>query len=278
MNKIVACVDGAGYTESVCDYAAWSASRLSLPLEFLHVQVKHPDARLDASGSIGLGAQESLLAELAALDEQRSTLAREHGRRLLEAVRERALGHGATEVDVRQRHGELVDALLELEETTRLYVLGKHDYAARPKRFLLDHNLESAVRSVKRPVLVTSEQFRTPQSFMIAFDASTTARKMVEMVAGSPLLQGLGCTIAMVGGEPEPLQSAAERLAAAGFEVTTQRLDGEPADALLAFSERARLDMLVMGAYGHSRIRQWVVGSTTTDILRKTRIPAFILR
>lgn len=278
MNKIVACVDGASYTEAVCDYAVWAATRLEVPLEFLHVLVKAPDARLDASGSIGLGAQESLLAELAALDEQRSTLAREHGRRVLEAVRERALSGGASDVDVRQRHGELVDTLLELQEDTRLYVLGQHDYEIKPKRFLLDHNLEGAVRTLQRPILVATAQFSSPSNFMIAFDGSATARKMVEMVADSPILRGLDCSIVTVGGDTEALQWGEQRLVQAGFQVNTHRLEGEAVDTLMEFSEREQMDMLVMGAYGHSRIRQLVVGSTTTSILRRTRIPVFILR
>lgn len=278
MNKIVACVDGASYTEAVCDYAVWAATRLEVPLEFLHVLVKAPDARLDASGSIGLGAQESLLAELAALDEQRSTLAREHGRRVLEAVRERALSGGASDVDVRQRHGELVDTLLELQEDTRLYVLGQHDYEIKPKRFLLDHNLEGAVRTLQRPILVATAQFSSPSNFMIAFDGSATARKMVEMVADSPILRGLDCSIVTVGGDTEALQWGEQRLVQAGFQVNTHRLEGEAVDTLMEFSEREQMDMLVMGAYGHSRIRHLVVGSTTTSILRRTRIPVFILR
>lgn len=278
MNKIIACVDGASYTEAVCDYAVWAAMRLDSPLEFLHVLVKSPDARLDASGSIGLGARESLLEELAALDERRSTLAREHGSRLLEAVRERALNAGAADVDVRQRHGELVDSLLELEKSALLYVLGQHDYQAKHRRFLLDHHLESAVRALHRPILVATAQFKPPKNFMIAFDASATAQKMVEMVADSPMLRSLACFIVMVGGEAESLHWAESRLAQAGFHVRTQRLEGDPADALMESAEREQADMLVMGAYGHSRIRQWVVGSTTTSILRRTRIPVFILR
>lgn len=278
MNKIVACVDGASYTEAVCDYAVWAATRLALPLEFLHVLVKAPDARLDASGSIGLGAQETLLAELAALDEQRSTLAREHGRRLLEAVRERALAASAPDVDVRQRHGELVDTLLELQDDTRLFVLGQHDYETKPKRFLLDHNLEGAVRTLERPILVATAQFRSPGNFMIAFDGSATGRKMVEMVAASPILRGLDCSIVTVGGDGEALQWGEQRLVQAGFSVSAHQLEGEAVDALMEFSEREKMDMLVMGAYGHSRIRQLVVGSTTTSILRRTRIPVFILR
>jgi nucleotide-binding universal stress UspA family protein len=34
----------------------------------------------------------------------------------------------------------------------------------------------------------------------------------------------------------------------------------------------------VMGAYGHSRIRQLLVGSTTTSMLRTTTSPLLLLR
>lgn len=36
--------------------------------------------------------------------------------------------------------------------------------------------------------------------------------------------------------------------------------------------------LLVMGAYGHSRIRQLIVGSTTTTLLRLSEVPVLILR
>src|SRR5690606_17853097 len=179
---------------------------------------------------------------------------------------------------VRQRHGEFVESLIELEENTRLFVLGQHDYQLKSKRFLLDHNLEGAVRALKRPILVATGSFRPPQRFLIAFDASATARAMVERVAASPLLRGLECVLVTVGGNDEALGHAAEQLEQAGFSVRPERLQGEPAEVLTDFAERQQLDMLVMGAYGHSRIRQWVVGSTTTAILRQTKVPVFILR
>src|SRR5690606_32954516 len=138
---------------------AWAALRLEIPLEFLHVPIKHPEERLDASGSIGLGAQESLLAELSALDERRSTLAREHGRQVLEGARQRATAMGIESVDTRQRLGELVENLKEAEEDTRLFVLGQHDEVANPKRFFLDHHLEAAIRALRRPVLVATADF-----------------------------------------------------------------------------------------------------------------------
>lgn len=277
MEKIVACVDGATYTESVCDYASWSAQRLQVPLEFLHVLMRMPEHRLDASGSIGLGAQEALLAELSQLDERRSILAREHGRRILQAVRDRAVEFGIADVDVRQGHDDLIDTLLDLQDDTRLFVMGQHDEAHKPKRFLLDHNLESAIRALNRPILVAGAEFCTPSHFMIAFDGSATGRKMVERVASSPLLRGLECSVVMAGGEATALQWAQDVLAQASFEVKATLLQGDPVETLLNYAEHASIDMLVMGAYGHSRIREWVVGSTTTAILRRANRPIFIL-
>ncbi|TZG39377.1 universal stress protein, partial [Halomonas eurihalina] len=47
---------------------------------------------------------------------------------------------------------------------------------------------------------------------------------------------------------------------------------------LHAYQEEQNIDLLVMGAYGHSRIRHLLVGSTTTEMLRKADIPVLLLR
>lgn len=81
-HKVLACVDHSSYSSGVCDYAAWAAMRLNAPLEFIHVLARHPETaqKRDLSGSIGLGAQEALLADLAAFDEKRSKIAMKSGR------------------------------------------------------------------------------------------------------------------------------------------------------------------------------------------------------
>ena len=37
-------------------------------------------------------------------------------------------------------------------------------------------------------------------------------------------------------------------------------------------------DLLVVGAYGHSRIREMILGSTTTQLIAKSQIPVLLLR
>lgn len=80
--------------------------------------------RPDLSGNLSLGSQEPLLTELAALDEQRSKLAQAHGRALLEQLQGEVLAAHGVKAGVLQRHGGLVDALLDLEAQVRLFVIG----------------------------------------------------------------------------------------------------------------------------------------------------------
>ena len=285
MNKVYACMDGLASTPPVIDWSVWAAQRLETAIEFLHVLEHQPDhaAFGDYSGAIGLGAQESLLHELSELDARRSKLTQDVGRQLLASACERALASGVTQLNGRLRHGELVDTLQELQADVRLIVLGEHHHATRPTRIHLDHRVERVIRSVQRPVLVAAQNhFESPNRFVIAFDGSPTARKVVETVAASPLLKGLSAVVAMVGTDSTPSQQqlewARQMLAAVGFDVTVALRPGEPEQVLPELIQAHAAGLLVMGAYGHSRIRQWIVGSTTTTLLRLSQVPVLILR
>ena len=284
MNKILACIDGSIYSQSVCDHAVWAAQRLGAPLEFLHVLDRHPEraATRDLSGNIGLGSQDNLLAELAQLDEKRSKLAQQRGRSMLEVVVGKAREHGVASVEQRLRHGVLVDTLTELEQDVRLFVLGKRGEHADFAKLHLGSELERAVRAVHRPLLVASRQFKPIRQFLIAFDGSETTRKGVEMVAGSPLFKGLPCHIVMAGGDTQDarakIQWAHDKLAAASFEVHSSLRPGNAETVIGQYVAQNAIDVLVMGAYGHSRIRQLIVGSTTTAMIRTCLIPILLLR
>ncbi|MDZ7863973.1 universal stress protein [Acidovorax sp.] len=285
MNKVYACIDGLAATAAVIDWAAWSALRLDVPLEFLHVLERDPDrsAATDLSGAIGFGAHESLLGQLSEIDAQRGKLAQEAGRQMLAKAQERARAFGVQKLDARMRHGELVDGALDMEPDARLFVLGEHFHATGSSKLHLDHHLERVIRAVKRPVLVvTFEHFAEPQRFVLAYDGSATARKMVDTVARSPMLKGIPALIAMAAADtPEShvqLQEAHKVLTDAGFVAATVLLQGEPEKTLPELVQAQGNTLLVMGAYGHSRIRQLVVGSTTTTLLRLSKAPVLILR
>jgi nucleotide-binding universal stress UspA family protein len=280
---VLACIDGSGFSPAVCDCAAWAALQLEAPLTFLHVPSKVREApQADLSGSIGFGTRESLLEELAALDEQRGKLAQEQGRQILAAARERARTAGVAAPEGLQRHGGLVETLTELEAGVRLLVLGKRGESAEFAAEHIGSHLERVIRAMSRPILVTTETFRAPRRIMLAFDGSATTRKGVEMVAGSPLFRGLPCHLVMVGADTADaraqLARARQTLENAGFETPASILPGEPESVLAGYRQENDIDLMIMGAYGHSRMRQLFVGSTTTAMIRNSSVPLLLLR
>ncbi|TCS62459.1 universal stress protein [Varunaivibrio sulfuroxidans] len=280
MSQVIACIDGTNVSTAVCDYAAWASLRLDAPLQFLHVLEKalYPAAS-DLSGNIGLGSRETLLHELAALDEKRGKIALEQGKNMLKAARERAIADGVPAPTSRQRHGSLLETLADIADDIRLLVLGKHD------EHLGDHigsRLENVVRTQHRPTLITPAVFKTPRRVMLAFDRSSATRKGIETVAASPLLRGLPCHVVMVGDDNaanrEHLDWARATLQAAGFDTPTALIPGEVEQTLCDYRARHDIDMLIMGAYGHSVVRRFFVGSTTTAVIRDAQVPVLLLR
>ncbi len=282
---VLACVDHSSYANHVTDYATWAAKRLNTSLELLHVIDRNPelDSNQDHSGSLGFNEQENLLKKIVDQDEQRNRLARETSRIFLNELKLRAQQQGLTQVDMRQRHGSLVDSLLERQDQTRLVVMGRRGESSGTTNRDIGRNLESVVRSMKCPILSVTNEFSAPSHLMIAYDAGSASRKGLNMVATSPAFQGLKCSIVMVKDRESKdatrqLESAKAKLLKAGLDVDTHLLVGDLETLITKSIQTLGIDLLVMGAYTHSPWRSLLMGSHTTDLLRAAPVPTLLLR
>ncbi|NYT64272.1 universal stress protein [Alcaligenaceae bacterium] len=282
--KILACVDSSPIAEAVIAQATWASKRIDAPIELLHVLERQVDlsSHQDHSGSIGLGAQEKLLDQLANEDEAHSLAAREAGRLLLNRLRDRALAAGATSVDTRLRHGDIIETLAEQQEGSRLLVLGRALSKEQEAKIELGTHLEWVVRAANRPVLVATENAREPRNVLFAFDGSGDARKGVETLTGISLLRGLSMCVLMAGSpsgsDKKHLDAAVEALVKNGIEATSVTQQGKAREVINAALADDKFDLLVMGAYGHSPLRNLFVGSKTSELLRISRVPMLLLR
>jgi nucleotide-binding universal stress UspA family protein len=281
-DKILALVDGSIYSESVCHHAAWAASRLGAGVDLLHVLGRREAPTGDLSGTLRLGARTALLEELAELDAQRARLAQAKGRAILEDAKAILEADGVGPVNLRLRHGDLLGAVAGQETEVRALVIGKRGEAADFAAGHVGSNLERVVRSVHVPVLVASRAFRPIAKIIVAFDASQSAQRAIDRVADSPVFQGLSATMVQAGESSREitvrLDEARVRLEAAGLSVATEVVSGEPEVALERKILAEGFDLLVMGAYGHSRIRSLIIGSTTTAMVQACRIPVLLYR
>jgi len=281
--KIIALVDGSIYSESVCDHAAWISGRTDAPVELIHVLGRREAPQnTDLSGSIRLGARSKLLEELAELDAQRAKLINHRGRAILEDARAILDRDGVNEITTRLRHGDIVEAISEIETDARVIVVGKRGEASDFAKGHLGSNLERIVRTSHRPVFVASRAFRPIEKVLVAYDGGTSAMKAVDHIARSPLFQELAIEVVTVGADKaevrKGLEDAKALLKAAGIAAAIRVVDGRPEEVLGKLVETESFDMLVMGAYGHSRIRSLVIGSTTTEMVRSCKVPVLLMR
>jgi nucleotide-binding universal stress UspA family protein len=282
-DKIIALVDGSVYSESVCHHAAWIAQRTQTPVELIHVLGRREaPEKTDLSGAIRLGARTKLMEELAELDAQRAKLVGHRGRAILEDARSIVDRDGVTDITTRLRHGDIVEAIGEIEGEARVIVIGKRGEAADFAKGHLGSNLERIVRAAHRPVFVAARAFKPIETVLVAYDGGASAMKAVDHIARSPLFAGLAVTVVTVGSEtPEVRKGLADAqalLKAAGIEAETRIVAGQPETELGKLVERDGFGMLVMGAYGHSRIRSLVIGSTTTEMVRSCKVPVVLMR
>jgi nucleotide-binding universal stress UspA family protein len=284
MALILACTDGSIYAESIIDHAAWAAGRLGgAGVRVLHVLPRaSAEGPVDRSGALGLDRSQELLKELAALDEARGKLALRRGRAILEAAEARLRAAGVQDVTVTQRHGALVDAVLDMEADADLLVIGKRGESADFAAGHLGANLERVLRSSPKPVLVTSRAFRPIRRCAIAYDGGPTSLRMVEFAARSPALADMEThlvTVAPAGGAGAALLEApAAILERAGRTAIRTLLHGDTEQAIAAHVAAAEIDLLVMGAFGHGRIRTMILGSTTSALLGACKIPVLVFR
>lgn len=281
--KIVALVDGSIYSASVCDHAAWISQRTGAAVELIHVLDRHQAVGThDHSGTISLGARTALLQELAELDALSAKINSQRGRAILEDARTMLANAGVNEITTRLRHGGIVEAVADVEADARVILIGKRGEAADFAKGHLGSNLERIVRASHKPVFVASRAFRPISKVLVAYDGSPSAQKAVDHIARSPLFRGLAVHLVTVGNATpdavKGLEDASAALNAAGIYAETAIFPGQPDTTLGKLVDDTPFDMLVMGAYGHSRIRSLIIGSTTTQMIRSCKVPVVLMR
>jgi nucleotide-binding universal stress UspA family protein len=273
-NTVIACVDGSSSTRSVCEYAAWAAGRLGIPLALLHVLEKSEQAAVsDMSGTLGVNSWEQLTEELVRIEGERSRLLMAQGKIILGNCAALLAQAGHPAALQLQKHGALDEILAEMGES-RLMVLGR-----RGTQSSVGSQLENVIRLQKKPVLIASEQYSLPSRIMFAWDGSDASWENLERLTVSSLLRDLPCHLVMVNGNASALDDAKTVLQKAGIATQARLLnDDSVTRALCRYADQNNIDLTVMGAYGHSRLRRFFIGSHTAAMLSESRQPLLMLR
>jgi nucleotide-binding universal stress UspA family protein len=281
MNKILVCTDGSAYSFVCYDYAAWMAQRTGAALEVLYVsdlrQFEVPMVA-DLSGSLGVQPYQAVLGKLQEFEQERA-----------KAILEQARKHFAAKTPpptaaFTHKLGFLVDTFHDFEAHVDLIMLGKRGENANFATEHLGSTMERVLRASHKPCLVTSRAFKPVERALIAYDGSKSCQKALEFLSTSSAFKDLELHLVTVAAHSaeeaalKTLQGAEGVLRAAGCAPVCQMLVGVADNEISTYVEERGINLLIMGAYGHSRIRQLIIGSTTTAMIRHCKIPVLLFR
>jgi len=145
---------------------------------------------------------------------------------------------------------------------------------------------ESTLFESGRPVIIVPYIQKAPiklDRIMVCWDGSRSAARAV--ADAMPFLErAKNVEVVIVTnerGKRDEIEGAdiGQHLARHGLKVEVTRIthgDLDVADALLSHSMDASADFMVMGGYGHSRLREFVLGGVTRNILRTMTLPTLM--
>jgi nucleotide-binding universal stress UspA family protein len=281
MKNLLICTDGSNYSQECCRYGAWIAKQTGARIEVLYVtdlrQFEVP-VMADLSGSLGIQPYAGMIQQLQEVEEHKAKFVEEHAMKVFSDA-------GLLDrVNFYHETGLLVDEIEDYAAKADLVLLGKRGENANFASAHLGSMLERVIRAATKPCLVTSREFKPIDRVAIAYDGGPNCKQALKFMAETELCRAFDLhVITAVEGHREDaaakcLEEAEHFMKHAGLYPCYQMLTGEVETAISDYVKKAKIDLLITGAYGHSRIRELLIGSTTTELLRSCRVPVLCFR
>ena len=284
MAKILVCIDGSVYADNLCANAAWVAKHINAEIDLLHVLRRPSDyqAPTDHTGLIGLEERSGLLEKLTQVDEERGRLDQKKGKLILEHGARVLKEAGVKTINSIHRRGSLVETIQEYEGSVEMIFMGKRGEHANVGSAFLGSNLEKVARAIHKPLFIASSIMRPIRRFLIAYDGKDSVHKAIDYITTQPWLKnGLECHLLGVErakGDIKTLE-VEQKLSQAGFKIKLKTVQSQHTDqAISSYVVENEIDLLVTGAYSHSRMRSLLLGSTTASLIKACKVPLLLFR
>ena len=276
--KILIPTDGSDYGKTAIEYGIYIAKRLNAQLIGLHVvdiRLMQGPVFTDISGSVGLPPyQEFLPALQGGFDERAETI--------LQAFKTRCEQSGL-HPEIKKAVGIIDQTIIE-EGGNADWILiaqrGEHFHSGGSS--ILGSVAESVVRNSGKPVMVTPATFREIESMGLAYDGSAPAHKALKLAAELSEQTSWPLTVIIITDNHDMGASLTKKvedfLEPLKIDSAIIILRGKENREIIKFIKEGSVELMVMGAYGHNRLRELILGSTTSSVIRKSTIPVLLTR
>ncbi len=271
-------VDGSPNSAIALDYGIYVAPKLEATITGLHVidvfLIQGP-MMTDISATVGMPPYDGFFEAV-------ETSLKEKADLLLKTFDDRCRTAGVP-CETKKNIGKISDTIIEEAENSDLIIMAKKgEHFHLKEGGLIGSVAEIVIRRSGKPVMVIPETFREIESMGLAYDGSAPAKKALELSLNISEKAKWPITVLIIN----PDKAKAADLCAQVEDTAQQGLadceviisSGKETDDILKFIQEGAVELMVMGAYGHNRLREWLLGSTTAHIIHKSPIPVLLIR
>lgn len=130
--------------------------------------------------------------------------------------------------------------------------------------------------------MVTPQNFNEIESIGLAYDGSPSADNALKLAVFLSDKAAWPLSIVMVMDDQKQAAKLTKKLEAylEAFEVNSEIvvIPGKENKELVRFMQEGSIELMVMGAYGNNRLRELILGSTTSYIIKNSPLPVLLTR
>jgi nucleotide-binding universal stress UspA family protein len=278
IKSILLAVDGSAFTEPVLQYGIMLSQKFQALLRVLTVI----DIRIfEWAVAIGVEGFAPIIPS-SGYQEESQKLLDQKAEEVLKKI-EGILKQKKVEYILEKESGNPVDMICDKARLADMVIMGARGEFAKWSDKMLGATLEALTRLCIKPIFISPKDYRDIQKIMVAYDGSENASKGLALAATFASRMSLPLLLLNVNDSAQAgkqiLQEAKEYLAP--YKITSleeQVVAGEPAEKIISVSKEKKIDLIIMGSYGHSRIREAILGSTTVQAMRNATVPVLMAR
>ena len=160
-----------------------------------------------------------------------------------------------------------------------LLVVGQRGENAHYKRSIVGSITEDLVRTSPRPMLICPASSEKIHSIVFPYDGSRTAEHALQYYVNGLRNIADDFIMLLVGEENREEHQVEEELSYLekhNVNVVVERREGSPSREILKLTEERQADMIMVGAHGRNKIKDYLLGSTASHIIHKSHVPVLI--
>ncbi len=270
--------DGSDYSKTSLEYGIYFTKRLGARLTglcVLDIKIIQGPMFNDISGFIDLSPYQEFTPLIeTGLDERAESILQDFQSRCEKA---------GLRPELKKVTGLIDETIIEEGKKTDLIILAQRgEHYPLTGVGLLGSTSEAVVRKSGKPVMITPIDYQEINRMGLAYDGSKPSENALQLAVELSSKTHWPLSILLITDDPVRVAGVSEKIDSflKPYDIESSFIvrEGREEQEILRFIQEGSVELMVMGAYGHGRLRELILGSTTSYVIRKSNIPVLLIR